>query len=82
LQPPWLCFTGTLTFLFLKNKYVRTPEGVPIGGKPNKANTPEDESDHAKFTMPNTPYSQQILLVVLTYVFSFSVRGIGLEFLY
>lgn len=32
---------GTLTFIFLKNKYVVTPEGRPIGGLPSQ-NTAED----------------------------------------
>lgn len=43
-------FTGTLTFLFLKNKYVVTPDGKAIGGKPQKTDIPDDESDQAKFT--------------------------------
>lgn len=44
---------GTLTFLALKNKYVVTPEGAPIGGLPSK-NRAEDyeegESQKAHFT--------------------------------
>lgn len=44
---------GTLTFILLKNKYVVTPEGRPIGGLP-KNNTAEDfeegEAQTAKFT--------------------------------
>ncbi len=43
-------FTGTLTFLFLKNKYVRTPEGIAIGGRPKKSDIPEGESEQAKFS--------------------------------
>lgn len=43
---------GTLTFVFLKNKYVVSPEGRPIGGLP-KNNTAEDfeegESQTANF---------------------------------
>ena len=73
-------FTGTLTFLFLKNKYVRTPEGVPIGGKPNKSDTPEDESDHAKFTTPNMLISLA-LLVILTWGFHQVLGGIGVSFI-
>jgi len=61
-------FTGTLTFLFLKNKYIRTPEGVPIGGKPNKADTPDDESSSAKFTNTNI-FISLLLMVGITYVF-------------
>jgi POT family proton-dependent oligopeptide transporter len=45
--------TGTLVFLFLKNKYVVTPEGRAIGGLPSK-NTASDyeegESSKTNFT--------------------------------
>jgi len=45
--------TGTISFFFLKDKYVRTPEGRPIGGLP-KHNTAEDfaegEAQSAHFT--------------------------------
>lgn len=44
---------GTFVFLFLKNKYVVTPEGRPIGGLP-KNNTSDDfeegEAQSAKFS--------------------------------
>ncbi len=44
---------GTVTFFLLKNKYVVTPEGRPIGGLP-KNNTSEDfeegETQTAKFS--------------------------------
>ena len=44
---------GTLTFILLKNKYVVTPDGRPIGGSP-KNNTNEDfedgEASKARFT--------------------------------
>lgn len=59
-------FTGTLTFLFLKNKYVVTPEGAAIGGKPKKSDIPEGESDSAHFTMTSIIISV-ILLVVVTF---------------
>lgn len=72
-------FTGTLTFLFLKNKYVVTPQGAAIGGKPNKADTPSDESDTAKFTNTNIIISI-ILLIVVTYGFHlvFDSPGVSL----
>jgi POT family proton-dependent oligopeptide transporter len=44
---------GTITFLLLKNKYVVTPEGRPIGGLPSKhaaADYEEGESQKAHFT--------------------------------
>jgi proton-dependent oligopeptide transporter, POT family len=57
-------FTGTITFLFLKNKYVVTPQGAAIGGKPNKSDTPDDESDAAKFTNTNIIISIVLMLAV------------------
>jgi POT family proton-dependent oligopeptide transporter len=39
---------GTLTFLFLKNKYVVTPEGNPIGGLPSKNRADEYEEGEAQ----------------------------------
>ena len=44
---------GTLTFFFLKNKYVVTPDGKAIGGLPSGNNTDdyeEGESQKAQFT--------------------------------
>lgn len=45
---------GTLIFFFLKDKYVVTPEGLPIGGIPKKSLNPEvkekEESEQAKFS--------------------------------
>lgn len=71
-------FTGTLTFIFFKNRYVRTPEGLPIGGKPQKSDIPEDESAHAKFTMPNIIISL-VLLVAVTFAFHLVFGGIGVS---
>jgi POT family proton-dependent oligopeptide transporter len=72
-------FTGTLTFLFLKNKYVVTPQGAAIGGRPNKADTPDDESDTAKFTNTNIIISI-VLLIAITYGFHlvFDSPGVSL----
>jgi len=44
---------GTIVFLFLKNKYVVTPEGRPIGGLPSKneaSDYEEGEAQKAHFT--------------------------------
>ncbi|WP_143159827.1 peptide MFS transporter [Chitinophaga jiangningensis] len=45
-------FIGTILFYFLKNKYVVTPDGKPIGAKPtfNPAANTTGEADKAKFT--------------------------------
>lgn len=39
---------GTLVFLFLKNKYVVTPEGKPIGGLPSKREASDFEEGEAQ----------------------------------
>lgn len=41
---------GVIVFLLLKNKYVITPEGTPVGGKPNPNEVLEGEASQAKFT--------------------------------
>ena len=41
---------GVIVFMLLKNRFVVTPEGVPIGGKPNTNDALEGEANEAKFT--------------------------------
>ena len=43
-------FLGTTSFFFLKNKYVITPEGKAIGGRPDKQVAHGEESNRAHFT--------------------------------
>jgi len=71
-------FIGTLTFLFLKNKYVRTPEGVPIGGRPKKSDIPEGESEQAKFSTANMVISF-LLMIGITYGFHLVLGGPGVS---
>jgi POT family proton-dependent oligopeptide transporter len=68
---------GTLVFYFLKNKYVVTPEGKPLGGLPSKnesSDYEEGEAQSAVFT------SKALLLSVVAFIgmfllFHFSVDG-------
>lgn len=66
---------GTLTFLFLKNKYVVTPTGRPIGGLP-KNNTSEDfeegEAQTAKFSTASVGIAV-VIFAVLGSLFHFSL---------
>lgn len=71
-------FLGTLTFIFLKNKYVVTPEGKAIGGKPQKSDIPDDESDQAKFTTTNIGISI-LLVVAVTYLLHLVLGGPGVN---
>jgi proton-dependent oligopeptide transporter, POT family len=73
-------FIGTLTFLFLKNRYVKTPEGVPIGGRPKKSDIPEGESQSAKFTVPNIIISI-VILILITYGFHLVFDGPGVTWI-
>ena len=70
-------FTGTLVFFFLKNKYVVTPEGRPIGGLP-KNNSSEDfeegESQTAQFNNSSI-YLALGIFVAAFFVFRFLLVG-------
>lgn len=72
---------GTVIFFFLKDKYVRTPEGRPIGGLPSKntaADFEEGESQKPHFT-PMFLGISVALLAGLFCVFNFVV---GLNIIY
>ncbi|SIQ68781.1 proton-dependent oligopeptide transporter, POT family [Chryseobacterium sp. RU37D] len=66
---------GTITFLILKNKYVVTPTGRPIGGLP-KHNTSEDfeegEAQTAKFSGASVGIAA-VLFVILGSLFHFAL---------
>ncbi|WP_073066426.1 peptide MFS transporter [Chryseobacterium oranimense] len=68
---------GTVTFFILKNKYVVTPEGRPIGGLP-KHNTSEDfeegETQTAKFSGTSLGITG-LIFVVLFFVFRYLLVG-------
>ena len=61
---------GTLVFLFLKNKYIVTPDGSPIGDKPGvaKEHAPGEESEKAHFTKASIGICGG-MIVVLTFLF-------------
>ncbi|MBS1573187.1 MAG: peptide MFS transporter [Bacteroidetes bacterium] len=62
---------GTAIFYFLKNKYVVTPEGLPIGGLPkNNIHTDSDEIESSTATFSSKAIGVSIgLFVVLFFVF-------------
>ena len=53
---------GTLTFFFLKDKYVRTPDGKPIGGLPSK----NVDSDYAEGEAQKAVFSTKSLMLAGT----------------
>ncbi|PJJ10567.1 POT family proton-dependent oligopeptide transporter [Flavobacterium sp. 1] len=68
---------GTLVFYFLKNKYVVTPDGKPLGGLPSK----NESSDYEEGEAQSAVFSTKSLIVsVLAFIgmfflFHFSVDG-------
>jgi POT family proton-dependent oligopeptide transporter len=68
---------GTLTFYFLKNKYVVTPEGKPIGGLPSKSESSdfeEGESQKASFSTASL-VGAVVVFLGLTYLFHTLMGG-------
>jgi POT family proton-dependent oligopeptide transporter len=64
---------GTLIFFLLKNKYVVTPTGKPLGGLPSK----NDSSDFEEGESQKANFSNSSLMIAL-----FSLMGLGLVFFY
>lgn len=62
---------GTAVFYFLKNKYVITPEGRPLGGLPSK----NDASDYEEGESQKAVFSQNALIGAVVAFF-----GLGLVF--
>jgi POT family proton-dependent oligopeptide transporter len=68
---------GTAIFFFLKNKYVVTPEGKPIGGLPSGNDTSdyeEGESQKAEFSMGSIVKAVLIFAVVF-FIFNYFTDG-------
>jgi POT family proton-dependent oligopeptide transporter len=64
---------GTLVFFFLKNKYVVTPDGKPLGGLPSK----NDDSDYEEGEAQKAVFSTTSLIVSLI---SFVVLFFGIRY--
>lgn len=68
---------GTVLFLFLKNKYVVTPEGRPIGGLPKNNDSgdfEEGETQTAKFTSKAIGIAV-VIFAALFFVFRYVLVG-------
>ncbi len=68
---------GTAVFYFLKNKYVVSPEGKPIGGLPSgndSADYEEGESQKAHFTLGSIMTAIAVFVVVF-FIFNYFTDG-------
>jgi len=61
---------GTTVFFFLKNKYVISPTGQPIGAKPNKDLTSGEIIDQAKFSSKSIGIVST-MFIILFFVFRY-----------
>ncbi len=64
---------GTLVFYFLKNKYVVTPDGKPLGGLPSK----NDDSDYEEGEAQKAVFTTKSLIIALI---SFVVLFFGIRY--
>jgi POT family proton-dependent oligopeptide transporter len=65
---------GTIIFIFLKDKYVVSPDGNPIGNKPNKNNDAGEVLDQAKFTGKSVALVT-CLFFILFFIFRYLLVG-------
>jgi proton-dependent oligopeptide transporter, POT family len=75
---------GTAVFYFLKNKYVVTPEGKPIGGLPSgndSSDYEEGESQKAEFSMKSIMIAVGIFLAIF-FAFNYFTEGDNVVKLY
>ena len=62
---------GTITFFVLKNKYVVTPEGKPIGAVPSRDKSVDsEEGEQAEFSMVSVAFTA-LLFVILFFLFRY-----------
>ena len=65
---------GTIIFIFLKDKHVISPDGSPIGTKPNRNNTTGEVLDQAKFAGKSIAFVTA-LFFVLFFIFRYLLVG-------
>jgi POT family proton-dependent oligopeptide transporter len=73
-------FIGTITFFLLKNKYVVTPEGRPIGGLPSKndaSDYEEGEAQSAHFTTASL-IGAAVTFAALFFTFHYLASGVNI----
>lgn len=73
---------GVIIFVALKNRYVITPEGRPIGARPNKSDVFEDEASQARFTTKAVGISLVIFAGLIAFFYYIGGQNIIYSFIY
>lgn len=73
---------GVIVFIFLKNKYVITPEGRAIGARPDKNITYDDETGQAKFSNKAITASLAVFVGLIAFFYFIGGQNIIYSFIY
>jgi proton-dependent oligopeptide transporter, POT family len=75
-------FLGTIIFMFLKNKYVVTPDGKSIGARPDRHAVYEGEATQAKFSQQAIIGSLIAFLGLVAFFYFIGGQNIIYSFIY
>lgn len=75
-------FLGVTIFVWLKNKYVITPQGKAIGGKPDRHAVYDGESTHAKFSNNAVIGALVVFLGLVAFFYYVGGQNIIYSFIY
>lgn len=75
-------FLGVIIFSFLKNKYVVTPEGTAVGGRPKNLSDDTDEAAQAKFTSTALLVSVVIFAALIAFFYYIAGQNLIYSFIY
>jgi proton-dependent oligopeptide transporter, POT family len=73
---------GVIVFVFLKNKYVVTPQGKAIGDRPDPHVIHEDEATHAKFSSRSILFALIAFVVLVCFFYFVSGQNIIYSIIY
>jgi proton-dependent oligopeptide transporter, POT family len=75
-------FLGVIIFFILKNKYVITPEGKAIGGRPDNNAVYEGEATQAKFSQKSIIGAMVAAVVLVAFFYFIGGQNIIYSFIY
>ncbi|MET0393209.1 MAG: peptide MFS transporter [Chitinophagaceae bacterium] len=75
-------FFGVIIFFFLKNKYVVTPEGTAVGGRPRNVGDETGEAAQAKFTSTALLVSVLIFAALIAFFYYVAGQNLIYSFIY